>query len=569
MLAEAAQDRVKVPPAQRAAAQRRGLLERVKGWVLFTAVDGRGEKRARLNAPFEPRDRRGVVLLALIPGVLLLLATGAIFLRPLTAEPDALATIPVAVPAQTEVERKLIGKIVLLRDGLWEARLPPWSAVPFKGMARVSNPEVHAALDTLLGEITAFGAAIGNRAPPGIHRDRVFLGQVADFRARLHAIEVKLGGVRSVTAYHLGLLALWAGDAADAEPQFAGALAVARSAQPLDDAGRQRLDGIEASAAYGLGLAEAARGAWQNAIGDFDAALTASCRAAALGKTQADFGFALGPANLVPLDTSSVRNDRLVALIGARNSGDGAARGAIVSPTCRQLLSPSKAAPRGDADAEARALFSSLSVADDPILAANLQLRAALMGERDVVQRLAFDGADAEAMQAQALARAVAGLEAADGGVDKSALADLQKLGILKSKLAADLGNGALVEPESDPAWSWSDPTLFMAWKNAVARVLAAELLGRADEVRDGNPGLAVALYDVVLDNRGWLSDADVFDAWWRLNTGTSLAFVLAMLGVAAALTIILLLALRRWRQTYRTTFESHHHDDRVRAPEG
>ncbi len=569
MLAEAARDEIKVPPARHAATPRRRLWERAKGWVLFSAIDGRGEKRARLNAPFEPRNRRGVAFLALVPGLLLLLAAGVIFWRPLMAEPDTLSTLPLVVPAQTEVERKLIRNIAALRDGIWEARLPPWSSVPIKGMARVSNLEVHDTLEALLREIAEFGAAIGNRAPPGVQRDRVFLSQIADFRTRLQIIDGKLGGVRSVTAYHLGLLALWAGDAADAEPQFAGVLTIARNTKPLDDVGRQRLDGIEASAAYGLGLTEAARGAWQKALADFDAALAASCRAAALGKTRADFGFALGAANLVPLDTRSIRNDRLVALIRARNGGDETARAAVTSPSCGQLLSPSKTAPSGDADAEARALFASLSVADDPTLAANLQLRAALMGERDVVQRLAFEGADAEATQAQALARAVTGLEAADSGVDKSALADLQKLGILKSKLAADIGNGALLEPESDPAWSWSDPTVFMAWKNAVASALAAQLLAKADEVRDGNPGLAAALYGVVLDNRGWLSGTDVFDAWWRLNTGTSLAFVLSLLGAAAGLTLVLLLALGRWRRTYRTTFESYHHDDRVRAPEG
>lgn len=567
MLGEAARESVKATPARRAAGPRRGIFERLQGWVLFGTIDGRGEKRARLNAPFDPRNRRGVVLLALVPGLLLLIAAGAIFWRPLLADPDTLSTIPIAVPAQTAAETKLIRNIAILRDGMWEARLPPWSYVPVKGMARVSNLEVHDTLDALLREIAEFGAAIDNRAQPGLHRDRVFLGQVAGFRARLQVIDAKLGGMRSVTAYHLGLLALWAGDAADAEPQFAATVAIARKTQPLDDVGRQRLNGIEASSAYGLGLAEAGRGAWQKAIGDFDAALAASCRAAALGKMQADFGLVLGPANLVALDTRSIRNDRLVALLGARNSGDDAA--AITSPTCAQLLSPGTSAPRGDADAESRALFAALAVTGDPTLAANLQLRAAMMGAPDMVQRLAFDGADAEAMQAQSLARAIAGLDAADSGVDKSALADLQKLGILKSKLAADLANGALLEPESDPAWSWSDPAVFKAWKNAVAADLAAQLLAKADEARDGNPGLAAALYGVVLDNRSWLRSSDVFDAWWRINTGTSLAFVLTMLVLAAALTGVLLLMLRRWRRTYRTTFESYHHDDRVRVPEG
>ena len=60
-----------------------------------------------------------------------------------------------------------------------------------------------------------------------------------------------------------------------------------------------------------------------------------------------------------------------------------------------------------------------------------------------------------------------------------------------------------------------------------------------------------------------------MFDAWWRLNTGTSLSFVLTMLLLAAAITGMLLLFLLRWRQTYRTAFESWHHSDRMRAPEG
>lgn len=575
MLAEAAGVKSPPPqaPARRAAVPSRGLAGRLKGWLLFTAIDGRSEPRARANAPFEPRSPRGFVALALVPGIVLLVATAAAFWRPISADPDTLSAIPIEAPAQTPAEHKLIQNIAVLREGIWEARLPPWSDVPSKGIARVSNPDVHAALQALLGEIAAFGDAIGDRAPPGIHRDRVFLGQVADLRQRLNLIDAKLGGVRTITAYHLGLLALWAGDAADAEPQFASAVAIARKTEPLDAVGRQRLDGIEASAAYGLGLTEAARGFWQKAIADFDAALTASCRAAADSQTnrQADFGFSLGRANLVTLDTRSVRNDRLIALLQARGGNDDAARVAVTSPTCGQLLSPARNAPSGDADAEARALFASLSVAGDPTLTANLQLRAALMGERDVVQQLSFDGADAQLQQAQGLARAIVGLEQADdaAGVDKSALADLQKLSTLKSKLAAQLRNGALSEPENDPAWSWSDPTLFMAWKNAAASLIAAQLLAKADNVRADNPGLAAALYGVVIDNRAWLPGRDVFDAWWRLNTGTTLSFVLVMLAVAAAMTGVLLAILRRWRRTYRTTFESYHHGDRLRAPEG
>ncbi len=571
MLAEAAGVKSPPPqtPAKRIAAPSRGLLERARGWLLFTAIDGRSKPRARANAPFAPRSPRGFIILAMVPGIVLLLVAAMIFWRPVSADPDMLSVIPIDAPAQTPVERKLIQNIGVLREGIWEARLPPWSDVPVKGMARVSNPDVHAALESLLGEIAAFGEAIGNRSPPGVHRDRVFLGQIADLRQRLSAIDAKLGGVRSITAYHLGLLALWAGDAADAEPQFSSVVAIARKTAPVDDVGRQRLDGIEASAAYGLGLAEAGRGLWQKAIGDFDAALTASCRAAVDGKmnTQADFGYALGRANLVTLDTRAIRNDRLIALLHERGGV------AITSPTCGQLLSPAGGAPTGDAEAEARALFASLAAAGDPTLAVNLQLRAALMGERDVVQQLSFDGADAELLQAQFLARAIAGLEQAGdtdaAGVDKSALADLQKLSVLKSKLAAQLRNGTLSEPESDPAWNWSDPTLFRDWKNAAAAAIAAELLAKAEDVRRANPGLAAALYGVVIDNRGWLPGADVFDAWWRLNTGTSLAFVLAMLAVAAAITGVLLMVLRRWRRTYRTTFESWHHSDRLRAPEG
>ena len=550
-------------------AEPRGLLQRMRSWILFTAVDGRAEQRARSNASFEPRSVLGLVATALVPGLVVLLAGAALFWRPIAAEPEPLATIPVDVPAQTAVERKLIQNIALLREGIWEARLPAWSFLPSKGMARVSNPEVHPALAALLGEIGTFGDSIANRAPPGVHRDRVFMSQITDLRAQLRTYDTKLGGVRSVTAYHLGLLALWAGDAADAEPQFQSVIAIAEQTEPLDDIGRQRLAGIEASAAYGLALSQAARGQWRTAIAQFDSALTAACRAAALDKTQADFGFSLGVANLVPLDTRSIRNDRLVALLAARNSGDDAGRTAVTNPSCAQLLSPSKYAPTGDADAEARSLFAALSVSGDPTLAANLQLRAALMGEHDVVQRLAFENGDAEAAQAQSLARAVAGLDQGDNAVDKSALADLQKLSLLKSRLAAGLGNGNLSQPESDAAWNWSDPTLFMDWKNAVAGVLAGELMAKADDVRAGNPGLAAALYGVVLDNSDWFSTSDVFDAWWRLNTGTSLAFALLLLAIAALLSAIVALVLIAWRRTYRTTFESYHHDDRVRAPEG
>jgi hypothetical protein len=243
----------------------------------------------------------------------------------------------------------------------------------------------------------------------------------------------------------------------------------------------------------------------------------------------------------------------------------------VTSPTCGQLLSPSRIAPSGDADAEARALFAASSAAGDPTLAANLQLRAALMGARDVVQQLSFDAGDGELAQAQALARAIAGLDPATDarGVDKSALADLQKISVLKARFAAQLRNGTLSEPENDPAWNWSDPSLFRAWKTATASAIASELLGAADAARDDNPGLAAALYGVVLDNKSWLPGTAVFDAWWRLNTGTSLSFVLTMLLVAAAITALLLLFLLRWRRTYRTAFESWHHSDRMRAPEG
>ncbi|HEX4302588.1 MAG TPA: hypothetical protein VHZ78_07330 [Rhizomicrobium sp.] len=571
MLADAAQDSVKPPPpqARRVAAPSRGLVDRAKGWLLFTAIDGRTKSRARGNAPFAPRRQRGLILAALAPGLALLLIIGAIFWRPISAEPETLSAIPIPLPAQTAVERKRIQNIAVLREGLWEARLPPWSDVPVKGMARVSNPQVHAELATLIGEIASFGDAINDRGPPNAQRDGVFLGQIADLRSRLGAVDGKLRGMRSVTAYHLGLLALWAGDAADAEPQFASAVDIARKTQPLDDVGKQRLDGIEASASYGLGLAEAGRGLWQKAIGEFDAALAAACRAAADAGTnsQADSGFTLTRANLVPLDTRSIRNDRLIALLHARGAVT------VTSPTCAQLLAPSPNAPSGDADAEARALFASLPAAGDPTLAANLQLRAALMGEGDVVQRLSFDNADAEAQQAQSLAHAIAGLEIpADGaadGVDKSALGDLRHLSTLKTRLAAQLHSGTLTEPQSDPSWTWSDPTLFANWKSDIASSVANALLAEADSVHDDNPGVSAALYDLILDNRAWLPTSAVFDAWWRLNTGTSLGFVLTMLAIAAAISLMLFLILRRWRQTYRTTFESWHHADRQRAPEG
>jgi hypothetical protein len=578
MLAEAVEGEVKAPAPQvqprRAAAPSRGLFERLQGWVLFAAIDGRGAKRARASAPFAPRGSRGFFILAMIPGLLLLLATGVIFWRPLPSDPPALSTIPVDAPPQTPAEKKLIRNIGVLRDGIWEAKLAPWSSVPYKGLGRVSNPDVHAALDALRGEIAAFGAGIGDHAAPGIHRDAFFLSQIADFRARLHTIDGELHGMRSITAYHLGLLALWAGDAADAEPQFRSVIDIAAKTQPIDAEGRQRLDGIAASASYGLGLAEAARGSWKSAIADFDGALTAACRAAADGgsNTQADFGFALGDANLVALDTRSIRNDRLVALLHAR--GDETARTAITSPTCAQLQAPATA-PSGDADAEARALSASLAVAGDTTLAANLELRAALTGDRDLVQQLNFDadGVSAEAAQAQTLARAIAGLEPASDavagdGVDKSALADLQKISVLKARLAAQLRNGTLSEPEADPTWTWSDPALFVDWKTATASALADSILAEAQGVARDNPELASALYGAVIDNRGWLPAVAVSDAWWRLNTGTSLGFVATMLAVAAALTLALLLLLRRWRETYRTTFESYHHSDRLRAPE-
>ena len=234
------------------------------------------------------------------------------------------------------------------------------------------------------------------------------------------------------------------------------------------------------------------------------------------------------------------------------------------------------AAPSGDADAEARALSTALAVAGDPTLAANLELRAALMGNRDLVQQLNFDadGVGAEAAQAQTLARAIAGLEPAGDavtgdGVDKSALADLQKISVLKARLAAQLRNGTLSEPEADAAWTWSDPELFVDWKKATASALADSILAEAQDVTRDNPELAAALYGVVIDNRGWLPAVAVSDAWWRLNTGTSLGFVATMLALAAALTLVLMLLLRRWRETYRTTFESYHHGDRLRAPEG
>ena len=267
----------------------------------------------------------------------------------------------------------------------------------------MSDPEVHAALASLLSEIANFGDAIADRAAPNVRRDPVFLGQGAELRQRLGVVDSKLGGVRSITAYHLGLLALWAGDAADAEPQFASVVSIAQQTAPLDDVGRRRL--AKTVDVRGLRSGPGSGGARPMAKGhcDFDLALTASCRAAADDKTnrQADYGFILGRANLVALDTRAIRNDRLIALLNARNSGDG--RVAVTSPNLQQLAMPAKGAASGDADAEARALFASLSVAGDPTLAANLQLRAALMGERDVVQRPAEPEAQHEPAVAQQL----------------------------------------------------------------------------------------------------------------------------------------------------------------------
>jgi hypothetical protein len=313
-------------------------------------------------------------------------------------------------------------------------------------------------------------------------------------------------------------------------------------------------------------LAQAARGDWQKAIADFDASLSAACRASADGT--GDSGFKLTTANLVALDTRAVRNDRLVALVRGRGDDD---LHAVTSPTCAQLMAPAKTVPAGDADAEARALFASLAVDGDPVLAANLELRAALMGERDTVQRLNFDGSEASAdvMQAQSLARAIVGLDTDPGGVDRSSLTDLQHLSALKTRLDAQLKAGSLSEPESDPAWNWSDPSLFGKWKAAVASTLASSILKQAGDATPDNPALAAALYNVVLDNRGWMPASAVTDAWWRMNTGMSLGFALWMLAIAAALSGVLFLILRRMRDTYRTTFESFHHDDRLNAPEG
>lgn len=575
MLAETIEDGVKAPQSERtpsASPRSRGWRDRIRGLVLFEAIDGRSRDRAHANAPFAPRRSRGLILLAAVPGLLLLAVAGALFWHPLASDPDTLSTIPVAAPSQTAGERKLIQKIGVLREGLWEARLPPWTSVPYRGIARVSNPDVHDTLDALLREISSFGDTIGDRAPPGVRRDRIFLGQLADLRARLKMVDAKLGGVRSITAYHLGLLALWAGDAADAEPQFESAIAIAQKTEPLDDEGKLRLDGIAAAASYGLGLSQASRGLWKEAIANFDAALTAACRASLDGQTnnKADTGFVLGRNSLVPLDTRSVRNDRLIALLQSRGEAV-----AVTSPTCSQLLAPAGNAASGDADAEARALFPSLSIAGDPTLAANLQLRAALMGDRDVVQQLSFDGTDAsaEVVQAQSLARAIAGLEplgdAGAGGVDKSALSDLQHLSVLKARLNAQLNNATLTEPESDASWNWSDPTLFHDWKKGAGAALAGALLARAGEAEADNPGLAAALYGVVIDNRAWMPTTAVTDAWWRINTGISLTFALWMLALAAAVSAALFVVLRRWRETYRTTFESYHHDDRIHAPEG
>jgi len=567
MLAEAVQDGVKTPAkARRAAAQTRGWLARARGFILFVAVDGRARKVANANGPFDGREWRGLAAAALVPGIAVLLATAAFAWHPLTADPDSLSTIAVAAPSQTPAEKKVIGKIALLREGLWEARLTPWEEIPSKGMARVSNGEMHAALDTLIGEITSFGESIGNRAPPGMQRDRVILAQIADYRARLKEIAAKLGGGRTIIAYHLGLLALWAGDTADAEPQFQNVLEIAQRTPSIDAVGRQRLDGLQASSNYALGLAQAARGEWKQAIAYFDASLAAACRASADGP--GDSGFKLTPDDLVALDTRAVRNDRLVALVRGRGNED---LRVVTSPTCAQLMSPPKNAPAGDADTEARALFGSLAVDGDPVLAANLALRAALMGERDTVQRFSAGNVDAPAdvTQAMSLARAIAGLETDAGGIDRSALNDLQHLSALKAKLDVQLKNGSLSEPESDPTWNWSDASLFRKWKAATASALADAILAQAGDSAHYNPGLAAALYNVVLDNRGWLPASAVTDAWWRLNTGMSLGFILWVLAIAAAISGVLFAVLQRWRQTYRTTFESWHHDDRLHAPEG
>ena len=576
MLADAVEDAAKSPQPARARAangRSRALVDRIKAFLLFEAIDGRAADSARANGSFSLRRSRGLVLLAGMPGLLLLLAGGALSWHPLPGDPDTLSSIPVQPPSQTAIETKLIQRIGILREGIWEARLPPWASVPAKGLARVRNPEVHLKLEALLREIAGFGDAIADRGPPGVRRDRVFLGQIADLHARLKVIDAQLGGVRSMTAYHLGLLALWAGDAADAEPQFESVVQIAGRTEPLDDEGRRRMDGIAAGASYGLGLADAGRGLWKKAIGEFDAALTAACRATADG--EADTGFVLGRTSLVPLDTRAIRNDRLVALIHARNDGDTAASTAATSPTCSQLLAPAAGAGRGDADAEARALSSTLSIAGDPTLAANIQMREALLGDRDAVQQLSFDGTDAsaEALQAQSMARAIAGLdpigESGLGDLDKTALSDLQHLSVLNARLGAQLKNATLSEPESDPTWNWSDPALFHDWKKSVGAALAASLLARAGELEADNPGVAAALYNVVIDNRSWMPTAAVTDAWWRLNTGISLDFALVLLAMATALTVGLFLILRRWRETYRTTFESYHHDDRLHAPEG
>jgi len=576
MLADSVDDAAKPPQVVRKPApsgHSRALVDRLKGFILFEAIDGRRAESARANATFASRGWRGLVLLSCVPGLLLLVAGGALSWHPLPGDPDTLTSIPVQPPSQTAIEAKLIQKIGALREGIWEARLPPWESIPVKGLARVSNPEVHPKLEALLREIAGFGDAIADRGPPGVRRDRVFLGQVADLRGRLKVIDAQLGGVRSVTAYHLGLLALWAGDAADAEPQFESVVQIARKTEPLDDEGRLRLNGIAAGASYGLGLADAGRGLWKKAVGEFDDALAAACRATADG--QADTGFVLGRASLVPLDTRAIRNDRLVALIRARAEGDEAGSVAATNPTCSQLLAPAAGAGRGDADAEARALSSSLAIAGDPTLAANIEMREALLGDRDAVQQLSFDGTDAsaEVLQAQSMARAIAGLdpigESGLGDLDRSALSDLQHLSVLKARLAAQLKNATLSEPDSDPTWNWSDPALFHDWKKSVGAALATALLARASELEADNPGVAAALYNVVIDNRAWMPASAVTDAWWRLNTGISLGFALGLIAIAAAVTAGLFLFLRRWRETYRTTFESYHHDDRLHAPEG
>ncbi len=176
MLAEAAGVKSPPPqtPAKRIAAPSRGLLERAKGWLLFTAIDGRNESRARANAPFAPRNPRGFVLLAMVPGILLLLATAAIFWRPIAADPDMLSSIPIDTPAQTPVERKLIRNIALLREGIWEARLPPWSEIRSRAWRASAIPRCMPRSRRCSARSPAFGETIGDRSPPGVRaRPRV------------------------------------------------------------------------------------------------------------------------------------------------------------------------------------------------------------------------------------------------------------------------------------------------------------------------------------------------------------------------------------------------------------